>query len=129
MDIKEKLKELGLKIEYTYDIEVHGFYLPESNTIYINDYLMGEERENAILHELGHFINKHQSTSFSAPAVHIKHEAEADKYWITERVKEFLSLYDYPPEEVDINRFLTIYSIKSCYYDVAEELFKEYLAI
>ncbi|OFI48162.1 hypothetical protein BG261_07725 [Floricoccus tropicus] len=129
MDIKEKLKELGITIVYTYGIDAPGLYLPENSTIYINNNLIGVEVENAILHELGHYLNKHDLTSLSSSHLHFKQEAEADKYWINERVKEFLSLYENPPEYVDIYRFLNVYHIKNCYYDVAEELFKEYLTI
>ncbi|OFI46720.1 hypothetical protein BG262_02675 [Floricoccus penangensis] len=127
MDIQKELKEKGISIIYSYDLDTHGLYIPEVNSIMINGYLKGVEIENAILHELGHLVNGHEFTSLSAPTIHIKQEAEADKYWINERVKDFLSLYDSMPEYVDIYRFLNVYHIKSCYYDIAEELFKEYL--
>lgn len=127
MDVKEKLKELGIRIVYTYDIECHGFYLPENNTIYINDELMGIDRENTIWHELGHYINEHDSTILSSPAVSIQQQAEADRFWIRERVLEFLATYDCTPEYVDVFRFLKAYKIKNSYYDVAEKLFKECL--
>ncbi|HCT6724469.1 TPA: ImmA/IrrE family metallo-endopeptidase [Enterococcus faecalis] len=72
MNTTKTLKQLGISLAYIYDIEAHGFYMPENNTIYINNHLVGIERENALLHELGHFINEHDSTSYASPARHIK---------------------------------------------------------
>ncbi|WEV60885.1 ImmA/IrrE family metallo-endopeptidase [Streptococcaceae bacterium ESL0729] len=123
----KSLEELGIQIIYSDRIKEDGVYIPKVNLIVINSNLEDVDAKNALLHELGHYLNKHFETRLSAPALHIKNEAEADRYWIECRVKEFLSYYDYPPEEIDVNRFLTVYKIKPRYYDMAEELFRYYL--
>ena len=70
--------------------ERRGFYFPDERIIYVNRDLSIEEREEVILHELGH-IN-HDPANYKRMLY--KYENEADRFMIRNLISEELSQYE-----------------------------------
>nr|DAX31874.1 MAG TPA: IrrE protein [Caudoviricetes sp.] len=70
--------------------ERRGFYFPDERIIYVNGDLPLEEREDVILHELGH-IN-HNPAHYKR--LLYKYENEADRFMIRHLISEELAQYE-----------------------------------
>lgn len=70
--------------------ERRGFYFPDERIIYVNRDLSIEEREEVILHELGH-IN-HDPANYKRMLY--KYENEADRFMIRNLISEELAQYE-----------------------------------
>ena len=70
--------------------ERRGFYFPDERIIYVNKDLSIEEREEVILHELGH-IN-HNPAHYKR--LLYKYENEADRFMIRHLISEELTQYE-----------------------------------
>ena len=92
MKVNELLEEYQVKLYLFPDTmwKRRGFYFPDERIIYVNRDLSLEEREEVILHELGH-IN-HDPANYKRMLY--KYENEADRFMIRNLISEELAQYE-----------------------------------
>lgn len=130
MDVWKLSRELGADVVFfTPDEVTHkdGMYYKELNLICLNVLSSERRQENVLYHEIGHHAYEHQHFDINSRCYSIKQEAEANKYMIQQRADEWLSAYDWEPEYIDIDRFLTYFEIDERLYDLAEDVFHDIL--
>lgn len=94
MTTAELLKEKGLSLAlFDKDLwDRPAFYIPELKTIFINQNLTQEERDEVIYHEIGHI--EHNPSLYSI--LHEKYELQANRIMIRHLLHQALnSLDDY----------------------------------
>ncbi len=104
-----------------------GIYYKDFSLICLNDCVSAIRQCNALLHELGHCFCEHQYFSCHSSGYSYKQEHEADCYMIRYRADEWLSQFNWEPEQIDIHAFLDYFELSHKYYDTAFEIFKELL--
>ncbi|MDR0297038.1 MAG: ImmA/IrrE family metallo-endopeptidase [Streptococcaceae bacterium] len=127
MTLHERLESLGISVTTGFGMDKDGLYLPELKLIFVNNKLSDIERENAILHELGHLVSLHEDFVSESPAVHLRQEGEADCYMIRARAEEYLGFFDETPEILDVNAFLDAYHFENRLFSSADKIFREIL--
>ena len=100
--------------------ERRGFYFPDERTIYVNRDLSLEEREEVILHELGH-IN-HNPAHYKR--LLYKYENEADRFMVRHLISEELSQCE--PSEFNWLRFAERHKIATTWGEqiIQEEFYR-----
>ena len=130
MDYDELLDDLGnpeiIPFKEETGTQSKGAYFPDFNLIFVNDKYSDIDRENIIMHELGHRKFGHVHNALCAPSVKIKQEAQADQYMIQLRAVQWLNAFDNSWEEEDINiyNFLNYFHFSRRYYEMAEKSFR-----
>lgn len=106
--IKRIIKELDVKIEYRYDIDKPGYYIPVLNIIILYSGLSELEEACVLLHELGHAA-EHQKNYIlynQTAALHSKMETQADRYMVKKVLDFYLEDPMLQPETFNVVRFL-----------------------
>ena len=94
-EIFELLKSNGVTLSIT-NMGSAGFYVPELKTMFVNECLPPEEQKKVILHELHHAINHTDLKAlYDVPVLHLKMEAEADRFMIQHLISENDGHYNY----------------------------------
>lgn len=93
--IRELLKENGIKIAVI-NVETKAFYLPEENTIFIDEKLNSTEQEWVALHEARHALNHSDYQALYDKFVyHTKMENDADEFMISSLINETDGHFNY----------------------------------
>ncbi|WP_190288345.1 ImmA/IrrE family metallo-endopeptidase [Lactococcus protaetiae] len=131
MEYNALIKELGVEVILFYptnpESQTDGIYFPDDNIIFVNGMLAEIERENIILHELGHLISGHYRYDCQPDMIHVGEENQADRYMVKSRAEQYLESFDDQPDYIDIHGFLTLFHIKPSLYDMADSVFRQLL--
>lgn len=129
-DIWELARSLGAKIIFfkpTNEINKDGMYYRKVSTVCLNDSVSSMRQENVLLHETGHSVYGHEHYSCHSKGWSAKQEKQADEYMIHQRADEWLAQYDWEPETIDYEAFLTYYELDKNLYNLVVIVFNEIL--
>lgn len=119
--IKEQLNELGIRIIYR-KLDCKGRAFIEQKIIVLDPDLSKFEEEQIILHELGHILKLHYSSSLNSPNCYSKKEAEAEHYRIEENIKNYIT--HTPKEYWNSFDFLNYFGIEHKFENYVSEKLK-----
>lgn len=128
MDYKKLMDDLGAEcVLFHPDIfteDIQGFFIPAHKIIFANIEADEIERQNIILHELGHLANHHVHYSCHPSGFQVMEEIQADRFMIEQRVREWLEGFDDFPDYINIYSFLDFFKLKYRLYDQAVQAFE-----
>lgn len=109
-------------------IEAGGCYLPNEKILYISGCLSEIERNDVIIHEIGHLLNQHEINELNAPAVRLRQEREANEYLADQLINEYLQSCVTLPTYVNVSDFIAQRKLSNDLYTYIDISFRKILA-
>lgn len=123
MNVKTLLKEHNVDL-VCMPLDGNGCYIPEFNTMFVDNRLSEIESNKVALHELGHAA-LHQDNKdlyHLAFSLHSKMENEAEEFMIEQMIEFHLDNPDVEPENINIIKFMDDRNIDYRYEHVVRVL-------
>ncbi|MGX7200034.1 ImmA/IrrE family metallo-endopeptidase [Enterococcus nangangensis] len=127
-EIKDLIKQLGVQIRFSMDLDNEGYYIPEAKLIVLDTKLSELEQKKALLHELSHAA-KHNGNlelyraTYNARA---KMEREADDLMLRMLLKKYLSNSELETKDLNCIKFLECNHLDLAFENRVKEIIAMY---